>query len=71
MRVIGATELELIVRRTFPAKGQFSVHTDLGLTLGRLPAITFVHGGGQIHSSIAKSMHGWKARPRTFSYTRC
>lgn len=45
MRVIGANELEQIVQRAFPAKAQFSVHADLGLTSNRLPAIAFVHGG--------------------------
>jgi len=45
MRVIGTKELERMVRRTFPAKAQFSAHADLGLTSNRLPAIAFVHGG--------------------------
>jgi len=45
MRVIGANELEFMVRRTFPGKARFSVDADLGLTSNRLPAIAFVHGG--------------------------
>ena len=45
MKIIGANELERMVRRTYPAKAQFSVDADLGLTSSRLPAITFVHGG--------------------------
>jgi hypothetical protein len=45
MRVIGANELEVMVRQTFPAKTRFSVQSDLGLTSKRLPAIAFVHGG--------------------------
>jgi hypothetical protein len=45
MKVIGANELERMVRHIYPAKAQFSVDADLGLTSNRLPAITFVHGG--------------------------
>ena len=45
MRVIEATELELMIRRTFPEKAVFPVHADLALTSTRLPAICFENGG--------------------------
>jgi hypothetical protein len=45
MRVIDTRELERLVRTSFPAKGRFSVESDLGLDPRRLPAVTFVHGG--------------------------
>jgi hypothetical protein len=45
MKVLEANELERLVRETFPAKPRFSVGSDLGLGLGRRPAVAFVHGG--------------------------
>ncbi len=45
MKVIGTRELEQLVRETFPEKGQFSAEAELGLNPGRLPAVSFVHGG--------------------------
>ena len=45
MKVLEANELERLVRRTFPAKPDFAVGSDLGLTPNRLPAIAFIHGG--------------------------
>jgi hypothetical protein len=45
MKVLVASELERLVRRTFPAKPGFAVGRDLGLTPNRLPAVTFIHGG--------------------------
>jgi hypothetical protein len=45
VRVLEASELERLVRDAFPAKPQFSVGSDLGLTPGRLLAVAFVHGG--------------------------
>ncbi len=45
MRVIGTSELERLVRETFPGKRLFSAESDLGLNGGRTPVVTFVHGG--------------------------
>jgi len=45
MKVLKTSELERLVRGTFPAKTSFSVQSDLGLTPSRMPATAFVHGG--------------------------
>lgn len=45
MRVLAVTELERLVRGTFPAKTGFSAGSDLGLGPSRMPATAFVHGG--------------------------
>lgn len=57
MNVIPAGELESIVRRTFPAKADFAVDRDLGLTPARLPALAFVHGGPD--PFLDRQMDGW------------
>jgi hypothetical protein len=64
MRVMAANELERMVRRTFPAKAQFSVHADLGLTANRLPAITFVHGGPD--PFLDREVDAWLAGAPTY-----
>jgi hypothetical protein len=45
MKVLEASELERLVRETFPARTRFSVGSDLGLSGNRRPAVAFVHGG--------------------------
>lgn len=45
MRVIEASELERLVRETFPQKACFSAQAELGLAAGARPAVAFVHGG--------------------------
>jgi hypothetical protein len=45
MKVIETRELEKLVQDTFPAKRRFSADAELGLNAGRLPVVTFVHGG--------------------------
>lgn len=45
MKSIRSDELEVLVRKRFPAKARFSVTADLGLTPSRMPAVARVHGG--------------------------
>jgi hypothetical protein len=45
MPVIGTSELEHLVRETFPGKAHFSAEAELGVNLRRRPVVTFVHGG--------------------------
>jgi hypothetical protein len=45
MNVIGMSELERLVRRTFPGKGHFSADAELGSQTRRAPVVSFVHGG--------------------------
>ncbi len=45
MRVIRTSELERLVRETFPGKQLFSAASELGLNGARTPVVTFVHGG--------------------------
>lgn len=44
MHLLDATELERLVRQTFPQKEAFCAEADLGLGRG-LPPVAFVHGG--------------------------
>jgi hypothetical protein len=64
MKVFRANELEQMVKRTFPAKAQFSVHTDLGLAPSRLPAIAFVHGGPD--PFLDRQVDAWLEGAQTF-----
>lgn len=45
MQVIGTSELEHLVRDTFPGKCHFSAEAELGVNLHRRAVVTFVHGG--------------------------
>jgi hypothetical protein len=45
MQIICASELERLVRETFPGKPQFSAEAELGVDPHRRPIVTFVHGG--------------------------
>jgi hypothetical protein len=45
MKVIESRELERLVRETFPQRHLFSAKDDLGISRGRVPIVTFVHGG--------------------------
>jgi hypothetical protein len=44
VNLLEASELERLVRETFPQKERFSAEADLGLRSGS-PAVAFVHGG--------------------------
>ena len=45
MRVIEPSDLERLVRKTFPEKPRFCADAELGLTGHARPLVTFVHGG--------------------------
>jgi hypothetical protein len=45
VRVIEASELERLVRETFPQKARFCAQAELGLAAGAPPTVGFVHGG--------------------------
>jgi hypothetical protein len=45
MKVIGVSELEGLVRNTFPGKHLFSAAAELGPQTRRAPVVSFVHGG--------------------------
>jgi hypothetical protein len=45
MQIIRASDLEHLIRETFPEKLQFSAEAELGVDLHRRPVVTFVHGG--------------------------
>jgi hypothetical protein len=45
MQILGADELERLVREAFPGKAEFTAEGDLGVDLRRRPIVTFVHGG--------------------------
>jgi hypothetical protein len=64
MQVLGANELERLVRRTFPAKPGFAVEPDLGLTPSRLPAVAFIHGGPDPY--LDRPLDDWLADGRKF-----
>ncbi|HSD53951.1 MAG TPA: hypothetical protein VLC47_07280 [Burkholderiales bacterium] len=64
MRVLSMSELERLVRGAFPAKPAFSAGSDLGLTPGRLPALTFVHGGPDPY--LDQEVDGWVRGARAF-----
>jgi hypothetical protein len=45
VNLLDASELERLVRETFPQKERFSAEADLGLGAGSRPPVAFVHGG--------------------------
>ena len=45
MQILGADELERLVREAFPGKAEFTAESELGVDLRRRPIVTFVHGG--------------------------
>jgi len=45
MQILPMSELERLVRETFPGKLEFSAEAELGADLHRRPIVTFVHGG--------------------------
>ena len=45
MQILPASELERLVRQTFPEKPGFSAEAELGIGPQRQPIVTFVHGG--------------------------
>lgn len=45
MKVIGFSELERLVQKTFPGKDRFSAAAELGAQTRRSPVVSFVHGG--------------------------
>lgn len=45
MNVIPASELERLVRATFPAKQRYCADHELGAQASRAPLVAFVHGG--------------------------
>jgi hypothetical protein len=45
MEILPASELERLVRETFPEKPAFSAEAELGIGPRRRPIVTFVHGG--------------------------
>jgi hypothetical protein len=64
MKVIAARELEHLVRETFPGKDQFSAEQELGLAPGRLPAVSFVHGGPD--PFLDRQFDAWLGGARVF-----